>query len=141
VGGHIKVRGNTAWPGAKSFIRPEGASPFYDGNSVFRLKNKLLFEDWAYFETHYVAAIVGGEIWRKINKMEEQYPASFDDRIIPGQTRDDSGRLMNLTWVLEENDDFIVYNYLDRLCLTLLPEYGVIRAGRQARYLGERPAV
>ncbi|MFC1454061.1 hypothetical protein ACFLQL_02650 [Verrucomicrobiota bacterium] len=131
-GGHIKVRGNTAWPGAKSYIRPDGASPFYDGNSVFRLKNKLLFEDWAYFETHYVAAIVGGEIWRKIKKMEEQYPASFDDRIIPGQTRDDSGRLMNLTWVLEENDDFIVYNYLDRFCLTLLPEYGVIRVGRQA---------
>lgn len=131
-GGHIKVRGTISWPDDESFFQPVGTRTYYDGTAEGRLKGKLFFAEWGYFETHYEVILLGGDTWRKGKELQMLFPDLFRDDFLLIRPVDDDRRLLDLTNTIHENDDYIVYHRLDRLSLTLLPKWGVVRIGRQA---------
>ncbi|MBW2594867.1 MAG: hypothetical protein JRC93_02620 [Deltaproteobacteria bacterium] len=131
-GGHAKVRGSVLWPDGESYFQPVGTDPCYDGSSEMRLKNKLFFGNRGIFETHYEAVFSGGDTRRKEKELERLYPGLSSAGLVAGGPPSDKRRLMDLTKTIDENDNQILYHRLDRLSLTLMPEWGVVRIGRQA---------
>ncbi len=131
-GGHFKVVGRVSWPDDDSFYQPVGTGPYYDGNTDFRLKNRTYCARWGYFDAHYETVIAGGDTWRKTQELKQLYP-NLDLRILrSGAPINDDLRLMDLTKVIDEDESSVWYHRLDRLSVTLLPKWGVVRIGRQA---------
>jgi hypothetical protein len=131
-GGHFRLRGRISWPDDKSVFALVDPDTYHDGNVEFRLKNRLDLDSWGYVETHYEAIYTGGDTRRTTNILEEFLPALSERSLIPGAPVEDDRRLMDLTSAITEGDHYITYHRLDRLHLTLLPEWGTIRMGRQA---------
>ena len=131
-GGHLKVRGGVSWPDDDSFYAPVGTGTFYDWNSEGRLANKLMFGEKGYLETHYEVVALGGDTWKKQQQLKELFPGFSQNRILQLKPVDDDRRFMDLTWMVSEGDDYVVYQRLDRLNFTALPSWGVVRVGRQA---------
>ena len=131
-GGHIKIRGSVLWPDDESYFQPVGIDPCYDGHTEVRLKSKFFFGEWGNFETHYEAILSGGDSWRKGKALERLYPNLFSTGVIARDSISDKRRLLDLTKSIDEDDNYIIYHRIDRLCLTLLPKWGVVRMGRQA---------
>lgn len=131
-GGYIKVRGAASWPDDESVFHPVGTGTYFDGNTEGRLKNKLFFGEWGYFETHYEAVLSGGDTRNKGKELERLFPDFFKDGLLLPRPVEDDRRFMDLTKTIAENDGYILYHRLDRLSLTLLPKWGVFRIGRQA---------
>ena len=67
-----------------------------------------------------------------MNELLRLYPYLFTTGfMIPAPVSDDR-RLMDLTWTMHEDSQYILYNRFDRLSLTLLPKWGAVTIGRQA---------
>jgi hypothetical protein len=132
-GGYTRILGSVSWPDDESFFEPVGAGPCYDHQTEFRLNNDLYFSRWGYFKTHYEAIFSGGDTRHKGKKLERLYPDLFGrgEMNVTSPVNDDR-RLMDLTDTVHENDDSILTHRLDRLSLTLRPEWGAVRIGRQA---------
>ncbi|MBW2664184.1 MAG: hypothetical protein JRD93_19965 [Deltaproteobacteria bacterium] len=130
-GGHIKIRGSVLWPDEESYSQPASADPYYDGLTKMRLKSKFFFGEWGNFETHYEAILSGGDSRRKGKALEQLYPNLFSAGVITRDSISDKHRLMDLTKSIDEDDNYIIYHRIDRLCLTLLPKWGVVHMGRQ----------
>ena len=131
-GGHVRVRGSVLWPDDESYFQPVGTDPYYDAHTEVRLKSKFFFGKWGDFETHYEAVLSGGDTRRKEKTLERLYPNLFSTGVVAGGPPSDKRRLLDLTKTIDQDDNSILYHRLDRLCLTLLPKWGVIRIGRQA---------
>jgi len=131
-GGYLKVRGGVSWPDDDSFYAPVGTGTFYDWNSEGRLTNKLMFGEKGYLETHYEVVALGGDTWKKQQQLKELFPGFSRNRILEVRPVDDDRRFMDLTWTISEGDEYVVYQRLDRLNITALPSWGVVRVGRQA---------
>jgi len=131
-GGHIKLRGGVSWPDSESFYKFLSTDPYYDGHTELRLTSQLFCGGWGYFETHYEAAFSGGDSRKQGEKLEQFFPDFAADGIFLSRPVEDKRRLMDLTSTVAADDDYIFYHRLDRLCLTLLPEWGAVRIGRQA---------
>jgi len=131
-GGQFKVTGTVSWPDDESFYQPVGTDTYYDGSLDFRLKNKIFLADWGHFETHYEAVAIGGDTWRKLNDLNRLYPDVFQTGLFSSRPLSDDHRLMDLTKIISEDNSCILYHRLDRLYLTLQPQWGVVSIGRQA---------
>jgi len=131
-GGHVKLRGGVSWPDNESFYKLLGTDPYYDGHTEFRLTSQLFFGTWGYFETHYEAILSGGDTRRKGKKLERLFPGLSNGDLFFGRPLEDGRRLMDLTSTIDEDNAYIFYHRLDRLALTLLPNWGVLCIGRQA---------
>ncbi|MFC1858510.1 hypothetical protein ACFL9U_10880 [Thermodesulfobacteriota bacterium] len=131
-GGHLKVIGTASWPGEESFFHLVDTGSYYDGDVDFRLKNKLYFSSGSYLDTHYELIFSFGDTIRNLSLLETQYPDFINWELIPGLKFNDNRRLMDLTGVIAEGNDYILYHRLDRLSLTLQPDWGLLRIGRQA---------
>jgi len=131
-GGQFKITGTTSWHDDDSFYQSVGTGPYYDGSLDFRLKNKLYMSDWGNFETHYEAVALGGDTWRKLNDLQRIYPSLLQSGLISSGSLNDDRRLMDLTKTISEDDNYIFYHRLDRLVLTIQPEWGTVTVGRQA---------
>jgi len=129
-GGHLRSRGVLSWPDDDSFLQPGDTDTFADGSLDFRLKNKIFPSDWWNFETHYEAVALGGDTWRKKKELTRDHPHLFD--LLFGAQLSDDRRLLDLSKTISETSDYIIYHRLDRLVLTLLPQWGTVRIGRQA---------
>jgi hypothetical protein len=127
-GGHIRGRGTVSWPDEETIQGVSGPAPYYDGTADFRIKNKVSFGRWGYFDTHYEAVLWGGDSWRTTRALEDRSPGLAN---LFGAAPDDSTGFMDLTWT-DANDDYLFYHRIDRLVLTIQPEWGVLRIGRQA---------
>lgn len=131
-GGHLKLRGSAAWPRQDSVLGASGKSVLYDGNAEGRLKTELFFDDGARFDSHYEIVLSGGDTRRE--KRSLGLPGIgprlelFSSERIPT----DRHRLFDLTGVISEDDSRVLYQRFDRLFLTLYPEWGTLRIGRQA---------
>lgn len=131
-GGHFKVRGSVSWPDDESYFQPVGTDPLYDGTIETRLTSRLFFGAWGMFEAHYENILSGGDTRRRLKALEHTYPDLFggtSSRIGP---LEDDRRFMDLTKTIKEDGDSVWYHRLDRLFLTILPEWGVLSVGRQA---------
>lgn len=131
-GGQFKVTGSVAWPEDNSFYQPVGTGAYYDGALDFRLKNKLYMSDWGHFETHYEAAALGGDTRRKLKDLQQLYPNLFQSGLVSSGSLNDDRRLMDLTKTICEDDKYISYHRLDRLVMTIQPQWGTVAIGRQA---------
>ena len=131
-GGHFKGRGSVSWPDDESVFQPVGTGPYYDGNIELRVKNRVFFEEWGIFETHYEAIISGGDTRRKVKALERLYPDIFKAAFMVSRPLEDDRRFMDLTKTIDEDEGHILYHRLDRLSLTMLPRWGVVCIGRQA---------
>jgi hypothetical protein len=131
-GGHFKTTGIVSWPDDESFLQPAGTDTFFDGSIDFRLKNKIFWTNQGYFETHYEALALGGDIRRKKKELEQTHPHLFKNGFISGSNLNDDRRLMDLTKTINETDDYLIYHRLDRFALTWQPHWGNVSFGRQA---------
>jgi hypothetical protein len=131
-GGHLRFTGGTSWPENQSYLQPADQGGFYDGSIDFRLNNKLFFAEWGYFETHYEIVASGGDTQRHEKALQENNPDLFKYGFLAGSPPDDDRRLLDLTKTLHQNDGYVLYHRLDRFSLTLQPQWGTIRIGRQA---------
>ena len=130
-GGYIKCRGVASWPDDESFYRFVGTETYYDGSVEGRLKNRLYFGSSLYLDTHYEMILSGGEKRRKEKELERLFAGVFEEGYIQREIEDDR-RLMDLTKVISDDSDSILYHRLDRLSLTVQKERFVVRLGRQA---------
>lgn len=132
LGGHAKLRGSISWPDDDSFYQLIGTDPYYDGSTELRTKAKLFMSDSAYAEVHYEMISMGGDTRRRTGRLD----SSFSDRgLIRGVgifPLDDNRRLFDLSKVIHDTDSSALYHRVDRLSLTFLPNWGLVRIGRQA---------
>jgi hypothetical protein len=131
-GGHLKMRGSLSWPDEESVFQPVGTRTYSDGAAEVRLKNRLLFGNWGYFETHYEAVLSGGDTRRRSSELERLFPPLFEDSVLLSTPPEDDRRLLDLTKTIDKSDGSILYHRLDRLFLALQPQWGSVRIGRQA---------
>ncbi len=133
-GGHLRLRGMLAWPDDESVYNRVGTGTWIDGAGELRLKNRLFFSDWGIFETHYELFLSGGDTREKGRELARILPERFDGGLELSGTRpiDDNRRLLDLTEVIDEEEQWVLYHRLDRLFLTLRNERGTLRLGRQA---------
>ena len=128
-GGHVRGRGGVSWPDRESIYDSVQPGPYYDGSGELRLKNTVFLGDWGHFETHYETVLSGGDTRRAELSLARLYPTV--GLMDFGGPPDDRLRLMNLTGIIDENDDYVLYHRLDRLSLTVRPKWGTVRVGRQ----------
>lgn len=130
-GGYVKCRGIVSKPDDESFYRFVGTETSYDGSVEGRLKNRLYLGPVLYLDTHYEMVLTGGDRRRKERKLERLFAGLFKEGSIVPDVEDDR-RLMDLTKVISDDNDFILYHRLDRFSLTLQKQRCVFRLGRQA---------
>ena len=130
--GHVRTRLRVSWPDDDSFYKLIDTDTNGDASADIRLKEKLYFDNWGYLDTHYEAIIAGGETREKFEELKRRFPAFTSVGFLPGGQLEDNRRLLDMTKTVSETDTRIVYHRIDRLALTLLPEWGTIRIGRQA---------
>jgi len=132
-GGHLKARGSLSWVDQESILGSVDAGRYKEGNMEGRLKNTLLAaEGRLYLETHYEAVLLGGDTWHNQRQLRNRFPGVFREDFLLIRPVQDDRQLMDLSDVIEENDDYVLYHRLDRLALTFLPAWGQARLGRQA---------
>jgi hypothetical protein len=117
----------------ESILGSVDAGRYTDGNMEGRLKNTVsTAEGRLYLETHYEAVLLGGDTWKNQRALQGRFPDGFTEGFFLIRPVQDERQFMDLTDIIEENDDLILYHRLDRLALTLLPAWGQVRLGRQA---------
>ncbi|MGA7827163.1 MAG: hypothetical protein WCA04_05860, partial [Geobacteraceae bacterium] len=131
-GGYLKARGMASWPATDTLYDLVGRGAYLDGSLDGRLKSELYFGDFATFETHYEMVLSGGDTRKKNSELTRLFPSLAAQGFIENRIPEDDRRLMDLTSVISENDDLVLYHRIDRLVLTLKPDWGVVRVGRQA---------
>jgi hypothetical protein len=131
-GAHVKCRGSVSWPDESSVFQLVGTQPLYDGAIETRIRNNLFFSNWGSFETHYEAVLSGGDKRRKAKALEKLYPGLPKAFPVVPATPEDDRRLMDLTATVSDDESYVLYHRLDRLALTIQPNWGLIRVGRQA---------
>jgi hypothetical protein len=129
--GRIRTRARVSWPEDGSFFELVDTDTNGDASAELRLMEKLYFGDWGYLDVHYEAVIAAGETREKIEEMRRRFPSFAREGFLLGEPIDDDRRLLDMTKVVSENDSHITYHRIDRLALTLLPEWGTARVGRQ----------
>ncbi|MBW1999611.1 MAG: hypothetical protein JRJ29_16825 [Deltaproteobacteria bacterium] len=131
-GGHLKFTGAASWPDEESIYGIVGTGTYYDGSAEARLTGSMFLGDWGYMVAHYEAIVSGGDTRSKVTELEKMFPGFSNLGLVGWRRVEDDTRFMDLTKVAKEHDDYIMYHRLDRLFLTLLPAWGLVRIGRQA---------
>ncbi|MEF2144278.1 MAG: hypothetical protein V3573_02430 [Desulfovibrionaceae bacterium] len=129
-GGHLMGLGSLTFPPGRTSMDSLDGSPLTDGLLELRLLNKTFLGDSAYVDVHYEARLQGGETRSRGKELARRYPWLHPDGLVTPE--DDDRRLMDLSWTAWKDDGTVLSHRLDRLCLTLVPDWGEIRLGRQA---------
>jgi hypothetical protein len=131
-GGYLKLRGSASWPKSDSLLGASGKEVLYDGSAEGRLKTTLFFDDGWRFDGHYEIVQFGGDTLRERNRLglpaARPRPELFTAERIPS----DRQRLFDLTHVISEDDNEVLYHRLDRVVMTIRADWGTVRLGRQA---------
>ena len=131
TGGHVKLRGQASRLADTSFYELVDDGPFLDASLEARLKGAVRFTDTVSFETHYEAILSGGDTRKKNFELAALFPGVGLEAYLNTQIPEDDHRVFDFTAVVSDEDSWILYHRLDRFALTVTPEWGVVRAGRQ----------
>lgn len=131
-GGQLRVIGESSWPDDETMSRSIGSGPYYDGHANFRLMNKTFVSSQVYVDVQYELIYSGGDTIRNRKELAQLYPDIIEYGLILSGILDDNRNLFDLSKTIDESDDYILYHRLDRLSLTLSPNWGSVRIGRQA---------
>ncbi len=131
-GGHIRAIGTASFPDDESIYQFASTDTFYDGQAEMRLKNQLFIgSDWS-VQTHYELVAQQGDTLKQSNALRQSLPTAALDQLVGPATVDDDRRLLNLTRILADGHDHVIYHRLDRLNLTHTSPLATVRLGRQA---------
>ena len=138
-GGHLRAIGTAAFMDGDSIYQFDDTqdNPYDDGQTELRLKNSLYLGSRWTIQTHYELAVVGGDTRESNRELAKRFPALPEGYAWFSQTPSDSRRLFNLTRLLAEEDSYLAYHRLDRLNVTVTPDWGTLRLGRQALTWGD----
>jgi hypothetical protein len=131
-GGRLKLIGSATFANDDTIFEPVGTGTFFNLDTDLRLNNEIFFSDWGYFETQYEAILEGGEAREKRQQLREIFPNFQGGTLFFGAPLKDDRRFMDLTHTIRERDSYVLIQRLDRLNLTLKPNWGLFRIGRQA---------
>jgi hypothetical protein len=131
-GGHLKYRGEFSFPPATSPYRAVGPDAYFDASLEGRLKNTLFLGSRTRIDTHYEIVGAAGDTLDAQDKLAQLLGDPDVYALMAGPIPNDDHRVMNLTRVLKETDDTVLYHRIDRLALTLSPDWGAVTAGRYA---------
>ncbi len=132
LGGHVKARGSVSRPADGSVYRRYGGASLWDGTWEARIMAQAPFGDWGAMEIHYEAVAAGGDTRQLAGTLESALPGLELPAALFGSVMEDDQRVFDLTHRVVERVDHVLYHRLDRLSLTLLPQWGMLRIGRQA---------
>jgi len=130
-GGHVKSTGKASWYDPQTLYRVNEDNPYLDAGLDFRLKNRLMFSDRFFVNTHYEAILSGGDTLQKENQLHN-LPSRVNDPETAGRRVNDDRRLFNLTSTIHDGDNHELYHRLDRFQLSFQPAWGAVSIGRQA---------
>lgn len=131
-GGYAKLRLQQQRVDDRTVYQLVGAGAYTDYNGQVRLTHRRYFSDAAVFDLHYEIAASGGDSRKKQTELAAQFPDLSDLAGQPPSVPKDRRRLMNLSTVITEDTDHVVYHRIDRLNLSLQRDWGDLRIGRQA---------
>ncbi len=131
-GGHFKTRAKASRPSGDSFYEAVSDRIWLDGNLEGRLISECYFENSTRFEVHYEVIFSGGDTRKNIHEMQLLFPETVPEAIFFGGIPEDDLRLLDLTGTVSEKEDYILYHRIDRLALSLTPDWGAVCVGRQA---------
>jgi len=131
-GGHLKAIGSATFARDDTIFEPVGTGTFLNLDTDLRINNDTFFGRWGRLETQYEAILAGGKAREKEQDLREIFPNFEGSTLFFGAPLKDDGRLMDLTHTVKEDDRYILAQRLDRLNLTLKPNWAMIRIGRQA---------
>ncbi len=132
LGGRFKNRISVSWPESDSFLQPVGIESLWDYSSNLRLTGQYFLNDWGEFEVHNETIYLASETRRKLIDLKKKEPTLISFLLDLNLEVNDRRRLMDLTWIIHEDDANLLINRFDRLSLALFPSWGVFRIGRQA---------
>jgi hypothetical protein len=131
LGGHFRISGSATSYNDDSLYKQVGTDTGYDGQADIRIKDNLFFSDRVYGELNYQMFLNGGDTYEKNYQLRQQETGAAGTAI--EDTRpNDRRRLLNLTATIEEDDDYYIAHRLDRLLISLKPDWGDVTIGRQA---------
>jgi hypothetical protein len=130
--GHLKLRGLATAQPAASVYRTVGPDTYLDASLEGRLKNTLFWGNRLRFDGHYEVVASAGDTTEAAAALESLLDGAVPEGIRRVGPPSDDRRLMHLTRILCSDDGAALYHRLDRLALTLSPDWGSITAGRQA---------
>jgi len=129
-GGHLKARQSLTRPGDATVYRLVGTGTAVDGDANLRLKNTTRFGYALELEAHYEAWLSGGDTRRRQQRLLRLNPVATAR--LPATGADlDARRLFDLTAVVSDRSDHILYHRLDRLSVAFRSSRGSLRLGRQ----------
>jgi hypothetical protein len=117
-GGHARAIGTLTVVADDSLYDQVDSGPYIDGQAEWRQKNRLSMGSYWTMETHYELVASGGDTRQTNQTLLARLPGAPSSSLFINQPMDDDRRLFDLTHVLSETDDSLVYHRLDRLNLT-----------------------
>lgn len=131
-GGHLKLRESISFLDHDSVYRMLGEGPLWDTGINARLKNKTYWGENIYLTAHYEIQFSGGDTRKSDSRLSRQTEGATNIPILFNQSLEDDSRYLDLTKVVHERENQIMLHRMDRLSITLQPEWGTVRVGRQA---------
>jgi len=131
-GGRLRLLGSVSWHDEDTIFDSIESGPYYDGSADFRLMNNTYLNQRTYFTIHYEANYSSGDTLRVVNKLATRFPELLENGLIIGSPVSDDRRVFDLSHIIHEDSNSVLYHRLDRLSLTWQPQWGVVRIGRQA---------
>ena len=128
-GGHIQAEGDWYHDKDNMLLFREGNGDDTALSGYVRLFDRIRIGASLDGEIHYEAVAFGGEYYRHLARLA--HDAAFPS-IDPSFSVSDHTRLFNLTRVIDENADYLVYHRLDRLFIRRAWMWGDLSLGRQA---------
>ena len=130
-GGNLRVEGSVSGIDDRSYFKPVGTDTALDGFTSVRLTDKLTFSDAFSFEGHYEAVLKFGDTYNRQVALQNRFPWLPEGLLFPASDMD-KRRLFDLTKIVDQTDDYLLWNRVDRLFFSLKPSWGDITIGRQA---------
>jgi len=131
-GGRFRTVGTVSWPDDDTIFSPVGTGTYYDGLMDLRINNLTFFSDRIYTEVNYENILSGGDTRRARNELREFFPGFPERSVLFGAPLEDDARFFDLTGTIKDGDSYIWFHRLDRLNITIQPDWGLVRVGRQA---------
>jgi len=102
-----------------------------DGALEARLTNRSFLSNRLYGEAHYEVLLSGGDTRKTTQALVDRFPGLAGSSILASGIEDDR-RLLDLTAVVRERNDYVLTHRLDRLLFAWTSDRHEIRVGRQA---------
>ena len=136
-GGHARVIGAVTAVDEDSLLGIVDDGPYTDGQAEWRQKNRMNIGSRWTIDTHYELVTSGGDTRKTTQTLWKMLPGSPSTAIFVDQPVSDDRRLFDLTHVISDTDDRLIYHRLDRFNLTWTPDWGTLLLGRQALTWGD----